>query len=529
MFAKDITCYLTLYSIARRVGECQIFIAMYSKLVTLMSCVLALGVSESVEAVSKIHRIYAAPAVTSEVKYIQSLRKSFNVEVNTTEALPASVDHSKSIYFPPVIDQSGSSCAQAAGIGYMFTYEMNRLLGRDASVSAANRFSYQFSWNMLNNGRDQGSYVEEGLYLAQRYGMMTEEDYGSSSSSMFRWVTGYEHYLNALRYRTSEIITIADSVPLIKRYLYDYGKAQEPGGVLTFTMRNGGWAFDNNYSGPSSTGYHCMLTRVGSEGLHAMTIAGYDDQVVYTDESGYKHHRAFIVVNTYGKESHDNGRFYLPYDFFRKPSSQTHISENLVGVAVSAYTPKIVFKINMSYSSRRDLSFSVGGSDSRTATRPSQFYSSCAFCNNGGDYPMQGNGQNGSFEFAIDFSNHSLSNGADFHRFFLNVVRSTSGAKGSGTVNNVEVIDYRTTTPRVYKSTLTAASEIRAGENIFSIPVGARFTISASPFKFAVATRATAANVFLVRTANGRHAKMQLAYYNQSTGQMSLNYSLLNS
>ena len=501
---------------------------MYSKLVTFICCVLGLTVSESVEAYSKVHRIYAAPAVTSEVSHIKSLQKSFSITATSEEVLPSSVDHSKSLYFPPVIDQDGNSCAQAAGIGYMFTYEMNRLLGRDASVSAANRFSYEFSWNMLNNGKDQGSYVADGLYLAQCYGMMTEQDYGSYPLSMFRWVTGYDRYFKALSYRTSQILTVDDSISLIKRYLYDYGTGTQPGGVLTFTVCNGGWTFNNNYTGPSSTGYHCMLTSLGSYGLHVLTIAGYDDNVIFTDNNGYKHYGAFIVVNTWGSAAHDNGRFYLPYDFFRMPSMKSYISDNLVGVKVTNFKPALVFKINMNYSSRKDLSFYVGGSDNSTATAPYQFYSSPFFTNNGGDYPMQGNGQDGSFEFALDFSNHPLASGQDYRRLFLNIVRSTTNATGNGTINSVEVIDYRASTTRVYESSLTAAAQIQSGDNIFSVPVGPRFILTASPCRFAPATRAGSSNVFLVRTATGRHAKMQLTYYDQTTGQLSLNYSMFN-
>ncbi len=38
-----------------------------------------------------------------------------------------------------------SLCAQASAIGYMLTYELNRLLDRDASASAENRMDYLFS------------------------------------------------------------------------------------------------------------------------------------------------------------------------------------------------------------------------------------------------------------------------------------------------------------------------------------------------------------------------------------------------
>ena len=76
--------------------------------------------------------------------------------------LPPFVDNSANKYFPPIIDQSGGSCAQASSIGYVFTYEMNRYLDRDASASPANRFSYQFIWNLVNDGVDQGGFAEDG-------------------------------------------------------------------------------------------------------------------------------------------------------------------------------------------------------------------------------------------------------------------------------------------------------------------------------------------------------------------------------
>lgn len=57
------------------------------------------------------------------------------VSVRAQESMPAGVDNSKLKYFPPLINQIGGSCAQASYIGYMFTYEMNRLLDRDASAS----------------------------------------------------------------------------------------------------------------------------------------------------------------------------------------------------------------------------------------------------------------------------------------------------------------------------------------------------------------------------------------------------------
>ena len=94
--------------------------------------------------------------------------------------LPDCVDTSHSKYFPPLINQKGGSCAQASAIGYMFTYDMKLLLYRDASASAANRFSYQYTYNLVNEGKDNGSFGWDGLTLDAANGIITEEDWPES-------------------------------------------------------------------------------------------------------------------------------------------------------------------------------------------------------------------------------------------------------------------------------------------------------------------------------------------------------------
>ena len=49
--------------------------------------------------------------------------------------LPAGVNNSTLKYFPSVFNQLGNSCSQASGVRYAFTYEVNRMLDRDALIS----------------------------------------------------------------------------------------------------------------------------------------------------------------------------------------------------------------------------------------------------------------------------------------------------------------------------------------------------------------------------------------------------------
>ena len=69
------------------------------------------------------------------------------------------------------------------------------------------------------------------------------------------------------------------------------------------------------FPGPSETGYTYMLTKLATDGAHAMTIVGYDDTVGFSKD-GQIHKGAFIVVNSYGTWWGDDGRYYLPYYFF---------------------------------------------------------------------------------------------------------------------------------------------------------------------------------------------------------------------
>lgn len=193
-------------------------------------------------------------------------RTPFRLQSRAEIQLPPAVDNSTRKFFPPILDQKGGSCAQASGIGYMFTYEVNRLLDRDAHASADHRFSYQFSWNLLNDGQDQGDFVDQGLYLSERYGIMTEQDYGTSGTYQFKWATGYDKYYKAQQYRTQEVLTFADSIPLMKRWLYDAGNGSAAGGVLTFSAMSSGWDIDDDYQGPSLTGYHSLLKGLATDG-----------------------------------------------------------------------------------------------------------------------------------------------------------------------------------------------------------------------------------------------------------------------
>ena len=424
------------------------------------------------------------------------------------EGLPASVDNSRQKYFPPVFSQLGGSCAQASSIGYMFTYEMNLLLDRSAS-EAENRFSYLFSWNFLNDGKDDGSFGWDGIRLSYRAGMMSEADFPRQSAAhQFYWASGYDKYLRALHYRALSIVDmplgIKEQLQKVKEYLYNDGK----GHVLIFSSAARGWKFDEYYDGPSETGYHCLMTSLPTDGGHAMSIVGYDDTVECTFD-GQTTYGAFIVANSYGSFYHDRGFYYLPYRFFLEPLPKDAIlAKSVTGVKVEYYEPRLVFKVNLDYTSRNDLSIVLGAADSPVAVQPTVQLPTSIVNYQGGDHPMQGLYASSELEIALDAT--AIADKVDQFKqpkFFLSVTRRALGNLGEGKLLGYEVFDYKSGAHYVFDK---GAIDLEMDENIFGLPTTPMHMTSASRVEWLTRSGTPISAPIILRTADGKYVKLRI-------------------
>lgn len=449
------------------------------------------------------------------------------------QTLPVSVDNSISKHFPPIFNQIGGSCAQASSIGYMFTYEMNALLDRDASTPE-NRFSYLYTWNLVNGGEDEGSFQYQGLQIATANGVMTEADFPEQTSALyFRWASGFEKYLNAMKYKAETFVNIeiTDSASLykVKEYLYNKGEAGKKGGILGFSSQATGWKFNTSYSGPSETGYCCMLTKLAYDGGHAMTIVGYDDLVEFERPDGKISKGAFIAVNSYGTDYwyHDNGRYYLPYWFFISEHTSSELSNDLLGV-VPKYIehPEIVFKVGLDYTSRNDLLFRYGISNNENASSPEHNYKFPIFENQGGDFNMQGRGSQTHLEFGMDFSRYAQRVG-ETPIWYLTVERTQKGSKlGEGIMRIFEVYDYRKDpeNPTIYRHKDINGMEIEMGVNVFELPSVEPPQTSFSTIEWLNKSKQPIASPYVFRTADGKYAKVRFSEYDRENGTIKIKY-----
>lgn len=472
---------------------------------------------------------YRIPQETPEV---QMLRRSATKWTPTeTITLPKSVDNSKLKYFPAIFSQQGGSCAQSSGIRYLFTYEMNRLLDRDAQASAENTFSYFYTWNFINEGKDQGGFAEQGLNIAKSQGIMSLADFPDPGSVYgFRWMSGYDKYIRAMHYRAKEIISIdvtsQEGIDKARRYLYDAGDGSSHGGILSYSALANGWKFNSSYSGPSETGYTYLLTQLATEGAHAMTIVGYDDTVEFTID-GQTHYGAFIVANSYGIWWGDSGKYYLPYYFFLQSDRPALIlSHNVTGVVPEYREPQIVFKVKVTYDSRNDLSFTMGVADKPHASSPTITLKAGIADNQGGDLNMQGAYESATIEMAFDFT-EALPKYASFvePKYFLSVMCSEIGTLGSGTIDYFSVVDYRNVNqPVEYVCKEISNTPLKKGANLFSVATTPLSVTSASGISWFDNLFQVSSSPYILRTANGNYTKIQFLDYDKEKGTVNIKY-----
>ena len=357
-------------------------------------------------------------------------RANFPNRVKRSEADDITfIDNSKNKYFPPVIDQVMGSCAFASGIGYIYNYEYNAANDLDSSTPE-NIYNYLQVYAFLNGGEDVGGHSLEGWKFLQQNGVPSIKD--GKTISHTEWCSGYRAYYNGMEKSMLEYSQFVSDEPgeieKMKEYLIDHGNGSKVGGLIQFSA----WAHPLDpvkYNGPSSTGYDAMIHHFGNDGMHSMTIVGFDDAVEWDfNEDGViqdEEKGAFICVNSWGDDWGDRqgcnskGRFYSPYYTFKTLRQSGHNvpytkynmgggtgngGKNCLIVTPKKAEKRLSLKFNISHDSRNDLEFEVGVAKTKGATKPQYTSKKYFMKHQGGDFPMKGKrfGNLKDIEFGIN-------------------------------------------------------------------------------------------------------------------------------
>ncbi|MDA3884542.1 MAG: T9SS type A sorting domain-containing protein [Candidatus Delongbacteria bacterium] len=384
-----------------------------------------------------------------------------------TKTLEPMVDNSigdAGVYFRPVFHQGPyGNCAQAAAIGYAFTYEINRLRNLPASEKA-NQYPVNYTYNYWNQGIGEGTSFEMAEKTGKEYGIpnsvIWEEVTGDPLlGNAIQWMSGYEKYCKeidnsgAMQNRILERIQFGllsnpandyQNIQNLKIYLANHGTGALEGGLAIF-------AFDMTHATsetiPSDL-YMGDKTIFGDydpddtiEFDHAMTIVGYDDNVAFDFDIEYKRDPqpdeillplppsnyewdpdandgngdwsttpkpmsewevgALKIANSWRNTWENEGFIYLPYRLL----AQGKTNEVCAIVPERDHNVEMAYKLNLSHEIRNEMDYSIGmtmHTDRELGdAEVLEKKFSTSHAKSGGAYPMQGVNSD-PIEFGLD-------------------------------------------------------------------------------------------------------------------------------
>ncbi len=274
--------------------------------------------------------------------------------------LPGSYDLSVNPEFPAVGNQaSQGSCSAWAGTYYSYGYlEAVDNGWIDASTGASDQLlSPAWTYNMVNGGRDQGSWIDTNMMVIRDWGVATMVTMPYDDGDATSWGSP-DAFREAPLHRGSEV-----------GYLY-YNPSTTVDAIKALVAAGTPVAFAmdaNEYTGGFSDGnYIISSSEYASTSLnHAQTIVGYDDSLSDDSDTG-----AFRVVNSWGDGWGDSGYYWFTYAALEELGSLEVLYLNFM-VDIPAYEPALlgVWHFDTAPSRNATLSVSVGSSPGTDDTK----------------------------------------------------------------------------------------------------------------------------------------------------------------
>ncbi len=421
------------------------------QLITLwMFCVLCVSMSYAQTS------LFGIPEYPENQASLKSMRQD----------LPAEVDNSESMYFPPIYTQEHAVCNQVSVAYYLMSYELNRLRNLDASLPE-NQMSVYFTYNFNNGGFGwYGSNFLQTMDFAKRLGIPSRTLFGDDDHmDTITWMSGVQKYKSAMGNRAKAYYAIdlsdAEGIAKLKAWLYDHLSGNESGGLAVIM---GG--YNNLGTLPESSVYagEKVLYRWGYIASHARVIVGYNDSIRY-DLNGDGQFTTDVDINndglidirdsefgafkyseSYGTETGNDGFYWAMYSTFADVPANGGIlnSEAYVMIPYESYQPKLIAEIELSNNLRNQLQIGIGLSKGDNLNQIEQHFYYPMINFQGGPRPMQGFNVAGAddFAYALDISNilSFVEAGETFRLHLLLNLASTSNP-GNGVIHSFKVLD----------------------------------------------------------------------------------------
>ncbi len=374
--------------------------------------------------------------------------------------LPVSQDNSESMYFRPIFNQSDGSCAQSSGVGYTFTYEINRIRNTPASIEA-NQYPSHYTYNFLNAGNgENGSFYTDGWDIIKANGCPSVATYGGMAITASYWMSGYDAYEQGQENRIHDYFAIDVGTPegletLKYWFVNHFDETSFTGGVVNFAAGVSD-SFNMIYEGGNS-----KVIEWGHSVNHAMTFVGYDDSITYDynndgqitnnidiNSDGVVDMRdweqgALIMVNSWGSYWGDGGKAYVMYKTLAESveNGGIHASKVFAINVKETQDPQLTMRVKMTHNSRNKIQIIAGVSTNLSDTAPEHTISFPLFNKQGGANEM--NGYNTTpIEISLDVSGLlSFIDAGEDAKFFLGVIEHDDDYTGSGSIQDFSIVD----------------------------------------------------------------------------------------
>lgn len=401
-----------------------------------------------------------------EWKYLPVLNIS---PTQRSKVLPVVVDNSQLPYFRPIFNQTSLECGQAAGVAYLYTYEIDRLRNLPANVPD-NQYPTHFVFNWSNGGSGNAAPFFDSWNIIKELGTPNVTQYGGglNTGGVARWMNGYDLYYASMKNRLWDFYRIpldnADDLQVLKHWIDNHCNNEETGGVAVFYASY----MSVNQTLPPGTpeAGKYVLTILGNYANHALTVVGYHDSIRYdiNGDGMYTNHLdingdgtvdildweigGVKIANSYSATSWGNqGYAYLMYSALCRPLNIGGVWNRSVYVikAIQNSEPQITYKAKVKHNSRELVKVMAGVASGYDALAPEYIIEFPVLNYQGGNKYMQGGTTEAdkTLEFGLDVTRllHYLPSGTPATYFFLLNEKDPSN-NGTGSIINFSLIDY---------------------------------------------------------------------------------------
>ncbi|MGL5353655.1 MAG: carbohydrate-binding protein [Clostridium sp.] len=352
--------------------------------------------------------------------------------------LPSTVDNSDSKYFPEIGDQGGlNSCASWATTYYNMTYMT--ALKNDYAVKDTNGknipskvFSPRWTYSLVNDGENVGENANENFEVLKSHGATTIDKVpyitnGNDSDAYRKWPSDKNIWKDATQYTIKDYGLIDANPNNEPTYVtsnidsdLDQVKTMVTNGYLlnfyTYAYTESEMKIKDNPNSSNDNSHinEYAIAAVSNSGAHEVTIVGYNDDIWVDINNNNKVDNgelgAFKIANTWGKESYNNGFYWLAYDSLNVVSSvenvvnsttrRASINGGLVEFLVpeTPKEPSALLEVTLDHSARNEILLEIGVYD--RGRLKTVFYP--IFNRNGGAYSFSGKTQNEEATFYIN-------------------------------------------------------------------------------------------------------------------------------